>query len=76
MARTVDDVLSRPTRARLLARDATARAADDVAALIGRELGWDQATCTQQADAYRAALAAERVSAELPETALERSLGA
>ncbi len=34
--RTVDDVLSRRTRARLLARDASAAAADDVAALIGR----------------------------------------
>ena len=40
MARTVDDVLSRRTRARLLARDASAAVADDVAALMAGELGW------------------------------------
>ncbi len=40
MAYTVDDVLSRRTRARLLARDASAAVADDVAALMGAELGW------------------------------------
>ncbi len=39
MALGVDDVLSRRTRARLLARDASAAAADDVAALIAPELG-------------------------------------
>ena len=41
MARTVDDVLSRRTRARLLARDASAAAAADVAALVADDLGWD-----------------------------------
>ncbi len=40
MACTVDDVLSRRTRARLLARDASAAVADDVAALMSAELGW------------------------------------
>ena len=39
MARSVDDVLSRRTRARLLARDASAAAADDVAALIAPAAG-------------------------------------
>ncbi|HEY4377291.1 MAG TPA: FAD-dependent oxidoreductase, partial [Acidimicrobiales bacterium] len=76
MARTVDDVLSRRTRARLLARDASAAAADDVAALIAPEL---QLTASEQADqakAYRAAVAHERTSANLPETALDASLGA
>ncbi len=53
MARTVDDVLSRRTRARLLARDASAAAADSVAALLAPELGWDAAETQRQADAYR-----------------------
>ena len=43
MATTLDDVLSRRTRARLLARDATSAAAEDVARLIAPELGWDEA---------------------------------
>ena len=40
MATTVDDVLARRTRARLQARDASAAAAADVAALLAAELGW------------------------------------
>ena len=44
MARTLDDVLSRRTRARLLARDASAAAADDVADLLAVDLGWSRAT--------------------------------
>ena len=75
MARTLDDVLTRRTRARLLARDDSAAAADDVAALVGRELGWDDAERARQVKEYRAAVAAERDAAELPETALESSLG-
>ena len=43
MATTLDDVLSRRTRARLLGRDATAAAAESVAQLIAPELGWDAA---------------------------------
>ena len=43
MARNLDDILSRRTRARLLARDATAAAADEVADLVGAELGWSPA---------------------------------
>jgi glycerol-3-phosphate dehydrogenase len=69
MARSVDDVLSRRTRARLLARDASAAAADDVAALIAPILGLSEAEAQAQAQAYRAAVAAERTTAELPETA-------
>jgi glycerol-3-phosphate dehydrogenase len=76
MARTLDDVLSRRTRARLLARDASAAAAGDVAALIGPELGWDAAEAERQVQSYRAAVAHERASAALPETALDASLGA
>jgi glycerol-3-phosphate dehydrogenase len=75
MARSVDDVLSRRTRARLLGRDDSAAAAEEVAALIGAELGWN----TEQADAsarhYRDDVDHERDAAELPETHLERLLG-
>jgi glycerol-3-phosphate dehydrogenase len=73
MARTVDDILARRTRARLLARDASATAAGDVAALVADDLGWDDAEQQAQAEAYRAAVAAERTAADLPETALDAS---
>jgi len=75
MATTLDDVLSRRTRARLLARDASARAAEDVARLIGTELGWGDVERTRQVEDYRAAVKAERAAADLPETALDASLG-
>jgi len=75
MARSVDDVLSRRTRARLLARDATSTAADDVAALLAPELGWDAAEQAAQAARYRDIVARERASASLPETALEAAIG-
>ncbi|MGQ0826141.1 MAG: glycerol-3-phosphate dehydrogenase/oxidase [Actinomycetota bacterium] len=75
MARTVDDVLSRRTRARLVARDASAEAADEVAALIGAELGWDDAERERQAAHYRALVVAERDAGGLPETALDALLG-
>jgi glycerol-3-phosphate dehydrogenase len=74
MARSVDDVLSRRTRARLLARDDSAAAAADVAALIGPLLGWDAATEAAQAGAYRDAVAAERTAPDLPEVALDAAL--
>ncbi len=70
MARTLDDVLTRRTRARLLARDDSAAAADDVARLVGHELGWDDAEQARQVKEYRAAVATERDAADLPETAL------
>jgi glycerol-3-phosphate dehydrogenase len=54
MAQTVDDVLSRRTRARLFARDATIAAADDVASLLGAELGLSAHTQRAQVSAYRA----------------------
>ncbi len=60
MARTVDDILSRRTRARLLARDASDAAAEDVGRLIQPELGLtDDEVAAQVAD-YRASLAHER----------------
>jgi glycerol-3-phosphate dehydrogenase len=66
MARTVDDVLSRRTRARLLARDASDAAADDVGRLIQPELGLtDDEVAAQVAD-YRAQLAHEREANRAP----------
>ncbi|HEX2563589.1 MAG TPA: glycerol-3-phosphate dehydrogenase/oxidase [Acidimicrobiales bacterium] len=67
MATTVDDVLSRRTRSRLLGRDATAAAADDVAALLASELGWSEAERAAQVDRFRAALEHEREVPGLPE---------
>lgn len=74
MARSVDDVLSRRTRARLLARDASAAVAGDVAALIGGELGWDRDERAAQAERYRRLVAHEREVPGLPETALDPTL--
>jgi len=71
MARTVDDVLSRRTRARLLARDASAAAADDVANLMAGELGWSSDERERQITQYRSLVAAERLAGGLPETALD-----
>ncbi|HET8930177.1 MAG TPA: glycerol-3-phosphate dehydrogenase/oxidase [Acidimicrobiales bacterium] len=68
MARDVDDVLSRRTRARLLARDASLDAAADVAALIGDELGLDDAARAAQVEAYREAIETERRAPGLPVT--------
>ncbi len=71
MARTVDDVLSRRTRARLLARDASAAVADDVAALMAGELGWSSGERREQVVRYRALVDEERRAGDLPETALD-----
>jgi glycerol-3-phosphate dehydrogenase len=60
MARTLDDVLSRRTRARLLARDASADAAAAVADLVAPELGWSDAERDAEVRAYRTAIDAER----------------
>jgi glycerol-3-phosphate dehydrogenase len=76
MARTVDDVLSRRTRARLLARDDSAAVAGDVAALIGPLLGWDDDEQARQAADYVASVTAERRAPHLPEVALDAALGA
>ncbi len=66
MARSIDDVLSRRTRARLLARDASDAAADDVGRLIQPELGLTDDEVAAQVDAYRAALAHEREANRAP----------
>lgn len=76
MALTLDDVLSRRTRARLLARSATRAAAPEVAALLAPELGWDEARRAQEIAAFTALVDEERERAQLPETALDEQLGA
>jgi len=76
MARTLDDVLSRRTRSRLLARDASRAAADDVARLVAPELGWDATRIRHEVEAFRQACDRERAAAQLPESAMDASLGA
>ncbi len=67
MATTLDDVLSRRTRARLRNRDATAAAADEVAELVGPELGWSDEERAAQVAAYRASSEHERLVPDLPQ---------
>lgn len=74
-ARTLDDVLARRTRARLLARDATAGAADEVATLVGAELGWTEERRRTEVGELRRAVEEDRSRPGLPETALDASLG-
>jgi glycerol-3-phosphate dehydrogenase len=66
MVLTLDDLLSRRTRARLLARDASAGAAESVAALVAGDLGWSADEQRRQVERYRASVAAERAALEAP----------
>ncbi|OXI83844.1 FAD-dependent oxidoreductase [Burkholderia sp. AU31652] len=59
-ARSIDDVLSRRTRARLMARDASARAAPRVGAILKAELGLSDAAVASQVRDYVAAVALEK----------------
>ncbi|ABB12192.1 glycerol-3-phosphate dehydrogenase/oxidase [Burkholderia lata] len=59
-ARSVDDVLSRRTRARLMARDASARAAPRVGEILKAELGLSDAAVASQVRDYVAAVALEK----------------
>ena len=63
MALTLDDVLSRRTRARLFARDSAVRAAPAVGALIATELAWDHAETQSQIAAFVASCAREAAAA-------------
>jgi glycerol-3-phosphate dehydrogenase len=56
MAQSVDDVLSRRTRARLQRAEASSKAAPAVARLLADELGWDAAQADASAAAYSAAV--------------------
>ena len=75
MSRSVDDVLSRRTRARLLARDDSAAAASAVAELMAGALGWTKAEQARQVKAYRGLVDDDREAADLPEQALELAVG-
>jgi glycerol-3-phosphate dehydrogenase len=63
MAMTLEDVLSRRTRALLLDREATAAAAPSVTELIAPELGWDGSECARQVEAFAAVVEREREAA-------------
>lgn len=76
MAHTLEDILSRRTRALLLERDGADAVAADVAALVAGELGWDADEQARQVEAFRAIAAKERDAArtfpapeDLPEAA-------
>ncbi|HZQ27407.1 MAG TPA: glycerol-3-phosphate dehydrogenase/oxidase [Acidimicrobiales bacterium] len=66
MAHTLEDVLSRRTRALLLARDASVAAARDVATLVAPELGWSAGDVDAQVAAFTALAVHERDAAGLP----------
>lgn len=70
MATTLDDVLSRRTRALLFDRDAAQAAAPAVAALLADELGWDDAETTRQIAGFVARCEAERAAGGNPESDL------
>ncbi|MGW9323999.1 glycerol-3-phosphate dehydrogenase/oxidase [Streptomyces koyangensis] len=60
LARSVDDVLSRRTRARLFARDVSAEAAAAVGAILGRELNLTEAEVDRSVTAYLDAVQYEK----------------
>jgi len=53
MARTVEDILARRTRALFLNARAALAMAPAVAALMAAELGWDEVMRTKQLNAFR-----------------------
>ena len=56
MVRSLDDILSRRTRARLVDRIACVESADSIAALLAPELGWDGTEAARQAEEFRASV--------------------
>lgn len=70
MANTVDDVLSRRTRARIYGRDDSLRAVPDVGQLMGTEAGWTPELREECEREYERSVEAERSAAGLPHTAL------
>ena len=67
MAQTLDDVLSRRTRALLFGRDTAAAHALRVARLLAPELGWSPPRVEQEVASFLTLVAKERASAQLPE---------
>ncbi len=70
MSVTLDDVLSRRTRARLFDRPATVQAAEDVARLIAADMGWDDAEVERQVVEFRTSCAAEQAAGQTSEADL------
>lgn len=66
-ARTVDDVLSRRTRALLLDRRAALAAAPDVARLLAGELGWDNSRVELEVQRFSEVCAKEERAAHMSE---------
>ena len=64
MARTLDDVLARRTRALILDREATVAAAGGVARLLAAELGWDESEQARQVADFHRVVEAERRAAD------------
>ena len=56
MVRSLDDALSRRTRARLVDRRACVEHAADIAALLAPELGWDADETRRQVEQFRASV--------------------
>jgi glycerol-3-phosphate dehydrogenase len=74
MALTLEDVLSRRTRAFLLDVAATAGAAPSVADLIAPELGWSDDERARQVDTFLALVERQRRAADAAEDAVEARL--
>jgi glycerol-3-phosphate dehydrogenase len=74
MALTLEDVLSRRTRALLLDVAATAGAAPSVAGLVGAELGWTDEERHHQVDSFLALVERQRRAADPAEDAVEARL--
>ncbi|HEV7864579.1 MAG TPA: glycerol-3-phosphate dehydrogenase/oxidase [Acidimicrobiia bacterium] len=74
MALTLEDVLSRRTRALLLDTAATAGAAPSVAELVGAELGWSDEERGRQVDAFLDLVERQRRAADPAEEAVESRL--
>ena len=71
MATTLDDVLTRRTRARLFDRAAARRAASAVAALLAGELGWDEAEEARQVADFVARCDEEAAAMGAPDELLD-----
>jgi glycerol-3-phosphate dehydrogenase len=74
MALTLEDVLSRRTRALLLDAAATAGAAPSAAELVGAELGWSDGERGRQVDAFLGLVERQRRAADPAEEAVEARL--
>jgi glycerol-3-phosphate dehydrogenase len=74
MALTVDDVLSRRTRALLFDRRGSREAAHETALLMAPLLGWDDERIGREVRAYQEICDHESVSAELTQDELHNTI--